>query len=61
MVLQQVGYQSRQGRSIPADMDQALTEIVALRHVIAHRGSRVDAKALGEAPRSYIEMAISFG
>jgi hypothetical protein len=37
-------------RPIPEDLDQALTEVVALRHVLAHRAGRVDARALKQAP-----------
>ncbi len=43
-------------RPIPADMDQALAEVIQLRHVIAHRAGRVDAKALKAAPSlPYVE------
>lgn len=31
-------------------MNQALVEVVALRHVLAHRAGRVDTRALKQAP-----------
>jgi hypothetical protein len=37
-------------RAIPADMDQALAEVIQMRHVVAHRAGRVDARALKAAP-----------
>ena len=49
-VLSNVGLQARPQRPIPNDLDQALTEIVALRHVLAHRAGRIDQKALKQAP-----------
>lgn len=49
-VLFNVGLQARAQRAIPDDLDQALTEIVALRHVLAHRSGRIDQKALRQAP-----------
>lgn len=49
-VLADVGLKAPADRQIPDDMDQALQEIVALRHVIAHRASRVDVRALKQAP-----------
>jgi hypothetical protein len=49
-VLSHVGLQAPPGRPIPADLDEALTEIVALRHVLAHRAGRVDRRALTQAP-----------
>jgi hypothetical protein len=49
-VLRHAGLQALPERPIPADLDQALTEVVALRHVLAHRAGRVDARALKQAP-----------
>jgi hypothetical protein len=37
-------------RPIPPDLDHALTEVVALHHVLAHRAGRVDSRALKQAP-----------
>jgi hypothetical protein len=37
-------------RAIPVDMDAALAEVIQLRHVVAHRAGRVDARALKAAP-----------
>lgn len=37
-------------RPAPQDLDLALCEVVALRHVLAHRAGRVDERALAEAP-----------
>jgi len=44
------GLQAPPTRPIPEDLDQALAEVVALRHVLAHRAGRVDARALKQAP-----------
>jgi hypothetical protein len=49
-VLRNAGLQAPPERPIPADLDQALAEAVALRHVLAHRAGRVDARALAQAP-----------
>lgn len=49
-VLKGAGLNAPPDRPIPEDMNEALTEVVALRHVIAHRASRVDERALREAP-----------
>jgi hypothetical protein len=38
-------------RPIPADLDEALTEVGAIRDVLIHRASRIDMKALKQAPR----------
>lgn len=48
--LSRVRLGSPENRAIPADMDQALAEVIQLRHVIAHRAGRVDARALRAAP-----------
>lgn len=48
-VLRHAGLQAPPERPIPADLDRALTEVVALRHVLAHRAGRVDARALKQA------------
>ncbi len=48
-VLSHVGLQAPPGRPIPADLDEALIEVVALRHVLAHRAGRVDRRALRQA------------
>ena len=37
-------------RPIPADLDEALTELGAIRDVLIHRASRIDMKALEQAP-----------
>jgi CubicO group peptidase (beta-lactamase class C family) len=42
--------QAPPGRPIPTDLDEALTEVVALRHVLAHRAGRVDRRAVKQAP-----------
>jgi hypothetical protein len=49
-VLSHVGLQGPAQRPVPPDLDQALTEGVALRHVLAHRAGRVDPRALTQAP-----------
>lgn len=49
-VLSHVGLQAPPGRPIQADLDEALTEVVALRHVLAHRSGRVDRRAVKQAP-----------
>jgi len=49
-VLSNAGLQAPPGRQIPADLDQALSEVVELRHVLAHRAGRVDARAREKAP-----------
>jgi hypothetical protein len=49
-VLTHVGLQAPSQRRIPPDLRQALTEVVALRNVFAHRAGRVDPKALKQAP-----------
>jgi hypothetical protein len=49
-VLQHVCLNAPSECSIPADLDQALTEVISLRHVLAHRAGRVDARALKQAP-----------
>lgn len=56
--LAQVRLQAPADRPIPEDLDEALAEIGALRHVLVHRGGRVDAKALEQVPSlSYTEGA----
>ena len=43
-------------RPIPVEMDNALAEVIQLRHVVAHRAGRVDVRALKAAPSlRYIE------
>lgn len=49
-VLATVGLGAPADRRLPADLDQALGEIGALRDVLTHRAGRVDAKALQQAP-----------
>jgi hypothetical protein len=49
-LLSYVGLQARPERPIPDDLDAALAEVIQLRHVIAHRASRVDTDALRWAP-----------
>lgn len=49
-VLARAGLQAKPDRPIPPSLDEALTELGALRHVLVHRGGRVDAKALLDAP-----------
>ena len=49
-VLSHVALQAPPKRPVPPDLDQALTEVVALRHVLAHRAGRVDSRALTQAP-----------
>jgi hypothetical protein len=49
-VLEQVGLGPSAGQTVPQDLDQALGEVIQLRHVIAHRASRVDGAALKQAP-----------
>jgi hypothetical protein len=49
-LLKQVGLQAPPNRPVPADLDQALAEIVALRHVLVHKAGRVDKRALEDAP-----------
>jgi hypothetical protein len=49
-VLSHAGLQASTKRPVPPDLDQALTEVVALRHVVAHRAGRVDSRALTQAP-----------
>lgn len=49
-VLKHVGLEAPSESPIPPDLDQALTEVVALRHVLAHRAGRVDERALKQAP-----------
>jgi hypothetical protein len=48
-VLCHAGLQAPADRPIPEDLDQALAEVVALRHVLAHRAGRVDTRALKQA------------
>jgi hypothetical protein len=45
-----VGLQAPVDRALPPDLDEALTEIVAIRHVLVHRAGRVDQRALAAAP-----------
>jgi hypothetical protein len=48
--LAQEGLAAPSDRPIPDDLDQALTELGALRDVLVHRAGRVDAKAVRQAP-----------
>jgi hypothetical protein len=48
--LRHAGLQAPPDRPLPADLDEALKEIVALRHVIVHRAGRVGERALIDAP-----------
>jgi hypothetical protein len=49
-VLAGVGLAAPPDRPIPADLDQALTELGAIRDVLVHRAARMDEKALEQAP-----------
>jgi hypothetical protein len=49
-LLKHAGLQAPANRPVPADLDEALSEIVTLRHVLVHRAGRVDPKALKAAP-----------
>jgi hypothetical protein len=49
-VLATVGLGAPADRPIPQDMDDALTELSAIRDVMVHRGGRVDGRALKAAP-----------
>jgi hypothetical protein len=49
-LLAQVGLGAPPDRPIPDSLDQALTELGALRDVLVHRAGRVDARALEQAP-----------
>jgi len=55
-VLEQVGLGPSAGQPIPQDLDQTLGEVIQLRHVIAHRASRVDSAALKHAPTLSYEL-----
>jgi hypothetical protein len=48
--LAQVGLEAPPDRPIPPDLDEALSEITALRHVLIHRAGRVDDTSLKQAP-----------
>jgi hypothetical protein len=48
--LRGVGLGTARERPIPADLDEALRELGAIRDVLTHRHGRVDAKALEQAP-----------
>jgi hypothetical protein len=48
--LRGAGLGTAEDRPIPADLDEALTELGAIRDVLQHRASRIDAKALKQAP-----------
>ncbi len=45
-----VGLATAEDRPIPGDLDEALTELGAIRDVLIHRASRIDTKALEQAP-----------
>ncbi|HEX6700569.1 MAG TPA: hypothetical protein VF101_07540 [Gaiellaceae bacterium] len=49
-LLAQAGLAAPTDRPIPYDLDEALTELGALRDVLVHRGGRVDERALRQAP-----------
>jgi hypothetical protein len=49
-VLTQVGLGASAGQAVPEDLDHALGEVIQLRHVIAHRATRIDSSALKQAP-----------
>jgi hypothetical protein len=49
-VLKHAGLQAPPSRPVPEDLDQALAEMVSLRHVLVHRGGRVDQRALKATP-----------
>lgn len=49
-VLRHAGLQAPRDRPIPDDLDEALRELVSLRHVLVHRAGRIDDKALAAAP-----------
>ena len=49
-LLAEIGLSAPDDRPIPADFDQALTELGALRDVLVHRAGRVDDRALEQAP-----------
>jgi uncharacterized surface protein with fasciclin (FAS1) repeats len=49
-LLTAVGLQAPADRALPPDLDEALTEMVTLRHVLVHRAGRVDRRALAAAP-----------
>jgi hypothetical protein len=49
-VLRHAGLQAPPDRPVPEDLDQALAEVVALRHVLTHRAGRVDLRALKQVP-----------
>lgn len=48
--LRRIGLAAPQDRPVPADLDEALIELGALRDVLVHRAGRVDATALEQAP-----------
>ncbi len=48
--LRGAGLGTADDRPIPADLDETLTELGAIRDVLQHRASRIDAKALSQAP-----------
>jgi hypothetical protein len=50
LVLERANLHTPPQRPIPADLDEALTELGAIRHVLVHRGGRVDQRALADAP-----------
>jgi hypothetical protein len=49
-VLRHAGLQAPEDRPIPDDLNLALNEIVAIRNVLVHNGSRVDEQARQHAP-----------
>jgi hypothetical protein len=49
-LLAEVGLDAPADRPVPEDLDQALTQLGALRDVLVHRAGRVDARALAQAP-----------
>jgi len=48
--LEAIGLDAPKDRPIPDDMEQAVSELLAIRNVLVHRAGRVDHKALCEAP-----------
>jgi hypothetical protein len=49
-LLARAGLTAPPAAPIPVDLDEALSELASLRHVLVHRGGRVDTKALADAP-----------